>query len=58
MDWVNASYNRVESFAMAADRVLNAAVERCELWLGGRGSKIPSAMGKRPGSNARPPRSA
>lgn len=57
MDWVIASYNRLESFAMATDRVLNAAVERCELWLGGRGTGKSSAAGKRSGANARPPRS-
>ena len=57
MDWVSASYNRLESYAMAADRVLNAAVERWELWLGGRGSEIPSATGKQPGPNAWPRRS-
>lgn len=58
MDWVSASYNRLESFAMATDRVLNAAVERCEDWLGGRGSRPASTSGKRSGSGARPSRSA
>ena len=35
MDWVSATYNRLEIFAMAADRVLGTVVERCESWLAG-----------------------
>ena len=39
MNWVSATYNRLEIAAMAADRLLNAAVERCERWLDGRERK-------------------
>lgn len=43
MNWVGATYNRLESFAMAADRVLNALVERCEMRLAGRAqAKLPA----------------
>jgi len=39
MDWVSATYNRFETLAMGADRMLGALVERCEDWLAGRGAK-------------------
>lgn len=35
MDWVNATYNKLEALAVAADRVLGAAVEHCEAWMAG-----------------------
>lgn len=37
MDWVSATYNKLEVFAVAADRVLGSVVERCEEWLAGSG---------------------
>jgi hypothetical protein len=37
MDWVSATYNKLEVFAVAADRVLGSVVERCEEWLAGTG---------------------
>jgi hypothetical protein len=36
MDLVSAAYNKLEGLAVAADRVLNAAVACCETWLAGR----------------------
>jgi hypothetical protein len=36
MDLVSATYNKLEVLAVTADRVLSAAVERCESWLAGR----------------------
>lgn len=36
MDLVSATYNKLEVLAVAADRVLNAAVASCETWLAGR----------------------
>jgi len=44
MDLISATYNKLEVLAVAADRVLNAAVACCETWLAGR----------RPGRGVRP----
>jgi hypothetical protein len=38
MDLISATYNKLEVLAVAADRVLNAAVASCETWLAGRRS--------------------
>jgi hypothetical protein len=45
MDWVSATYNKLEGLAVAADRFLGTVVGRCEEWVSGR--KVdPSLDGK------------
>ena len=52
MDWVSATYNRLEILAMTADRVLCALVERGERWLVGHGPvKTRAAAGKQAGKS-------
>jgi hypothetical protein len=41
MDWVSATYNKLEGLAIAADRFLGAVVERCEDWMAGRRAGAP-----------------
>ena len=48
MDWVSATYNRLEILAMDADRVLSSLVERLEDRMAGRRVRT------RPADNARP----
>jgi hypothetical protein len=43
MDWVNATYNKLEALAVAADRVLGMAVEQCEAWMIGHRAGPPRA---------------
>jgi hypothetical protein len=47
MDLISATYNKLEVLAVAADRILNTAVERCETWLGGRRTAPEGATGRR-----------
>jgi hypothetical protein len=52
MDWVSATYNRLEILAMTADRVLCKLVERGERWLVGREPvKTRAAAGKQAGKS-------
>lgn len=51
MDWVSATYSRIEVLAVAADRALNTLVERGERWLVGRGPR--AALGRRAGKGQR-----
>ena len=46
MDWVNAAYNKLEGFAIAADRVLGAIVGRCEDWKASRRAESISIEGQ------------
>ena len=47
MDLISATYNKLEVLAVAADRILNTAVERCETWLVGRRLGPEGAAGRR-----------
>jgi hypothetical protein len=55
MDWVNATYNKLEALAVAADRVLGMAVEHCEAWMSGHRAGPPHGGipdGESPGASA------
>jgi hypothetical protein len=53
MDWVSATYNRLEVLAIAADRMLGTLVERGERWLAGPARGRRAALGKRAGKGQR-----
>jgi hypothetical protein len=49
MDWVSATYNRLEGLAVAADRFLGTVVERCEDWMAGRRAGTSAEIGSEDG---------